>query len=92
MTINRLVDLSTKPTHYFSHLRFFTKKSICKMFESLGYRILQLEGINGTPSWRVGVFYIATVEYFNHTRYVPFGCAAEPLPMDSTEENHHRNE
>lgn len=73
-----------------THLRFFTKKSIAEMFESLGYRILRLEGINATPSWRVRLFDMATFGYFDDTRYVQFGCVAEPLSTDAGEENHHR--
>ena len=75
-----------------THLRFFTKKSICEMFESLGYRILRLEGINAKPSWKVGIFNIATFGYFSDTRYVQFGCVAEPLPTDSMEEDYRRKE
>jgi hypothetical protein len=29
-----------------THLRFFTKKSIIRMFESCGYKINKIEGIN----------------------------------------------
>jgi 2-polyprenyl-3-methyl-5-hydroxy-6-metoxy-1,4-benzoquinol methylase len=71
-----------------THLRFFTKKSIIEMFESLGYRILRFEGINATPSWRVGLFNIATFGFFNDTRFVQFGVVAEPLSTDAAGENH----
>lgn len=33
-----------------SHLRFFTRKSIIRLFGQLGFRILLLEGIHGTKS------------------------------------------
>lgn len=33
-----------------THLRFFTKKSIKKMYEDLGYKIISHEGINGEKS------------------------------------------
>jgi 2-polyprenyl-3-methyl-5-hydroxy-6-metoxy-1,4-benzoquinol methylase len=71
-----------------THLRFFTKKSIIEMFESLGYRILSVEGINATPSWRVGLFNIATLGYFSDTRYVQFGVVAEPLLTDAAGGNY----
>jgi len=72
-----------------THIRFFTKKRICEMFESLGCRILRLEGINATPSRRVRIFNIATFGYFSDARYVQVGCVAEPLSTDSMEENYH---
>jgi len=61
-----------------THLRFFTKKSIAEMFESLGYRILHLEGINPTPSWRVKLFDFATFGLLSDTRYLQFACVAQP--------------
>jgi 2-polyprenyl-3-methyl-5-hydroxy-6-metoxy-1,4-benzoquinol methylase len=67
-----------------THLRFFTKKSIREMFESLGYRILRLEGINPTPSWRVALFDFATFRYFADTRYLQFACVAQPRLVDHT--------
>ena len=68
-----------------THLRFFTKKSMIEMFESLGYRILRLEGINATSSWRVGLFNLATFGYFSDTRYVQFGVMAEPLSTNAAD-------
>ena len=62
-----------------THLRFFTKKSIREMLESLGYRVLQLEGINVTSSWKVALFNVATVGLFTDTRYLQFCCVATPI-------------
>lgn len=61
-----------------THLRFFTKKSIREMFESLGYRLVLLEGINPTPSWRVRLLSVATLGSFEDTRYQQFACVAKP--------------
>ena len=61
-----------------THLRFFTKKSIVQMFESLGYRITRLEGINPTPSWRVRLFNLITLGFFGDTPYLEFACVAQP--------------
>jgi 2-polyprenyl-3-methyl-5-hydroxy-6-metoxy-1,4-benzoquinol methylase len=66
-----------------THVRFFTKKSIAPMFESLGYRIIQLKGINATPSRKVALFNLATLGAFSDTRYLQFCCVAQPIP-DST--------
>ena len=68
-----------------THLRFFTKKSMIEMFESLGYRIRRLEGINPTPSWRVRLFDLMTFGYFSDTRYVQFGIVAEPLSTNAAQ-------
>jgi 2-polyprenyl-3-methyl-5-hydroxy-6-metoxy-1,4-benzoquinol methylase len=61
-----------------THLRFFTKKSIKETFESLGYRVIQLQGINATPSWKVRVFNILTLGFFSDTRFLQFCCVAKP--------------
>jgi len=61
-----------------THLRFFTKKSIAEMFDSLGYRIACLEGINPTPSWRVRLFNLVTLGFFSDTPYLEFACVAQP--------------
>jgi hypothetical protein len=61
-----------------THLRFFTKKSIKEMFESLGYRILRIHGINATPSWKVALFNLATLGAFSDTQYLQFCCVAVP--------------
>ncbi len=61
-----------------THLRFFTKKSIFEMFESLGYEVLQLDGINATKSLRVTLFNVLTFGFFNDTRFLQFACVAKP--------------
>lgn len=65
-----------------THLRFFTKKSITEMFESLGYRIVRIEGINRTPSWKVALLNLGTFGLLRDTRYMQFGCVAQPLELD----------
>jgi len=61
-----------------THLRFFTKKSIEEMLESLGYRVLRIHGINATPSWKVALFNLATLGAFSDTQYLQFCCVAAP--------------
>ena len=36
----------------YTHLRFFTQKSIVRLFSEQGMEIIQLEGINASRSWR----------------------------------------
>lgn len=61
-----------------THLRFFTRKSILEMFASLGFRILRIEGLSPTPSWRVALFNRCTFGAFEDTRYLQFACVAQP--------------
>lgn len=52
------IDLITKKEFYYTdagvmdntHLRFFTYKSILKLYDDAGYTIIQQKGINPTPS------------------------------------------
>jgi 2-polyprenyl-3-methyl-5-hydroxy-6-metoxy-1,4-benzoquinol methylase len=67
-----------------THLRFFTKKSIEEMLESLGYRILRIHGINATPSWKVALFNLATLGAFSDTQYLQFCCVAAPTRSSKT--------
>jgi 2-polyprenyl-3-methyl-5-hydroxy-6-metoxy-1,4-benzoquinol methylase len=66
-----------------THLRFFTKKSISEMFDSLGYSVVELKGINATPSWKVALFNFATLGLFSDTRYLQFCCVAEPAQVSN---------
>lgn len=61
-----------------THLRFFTKKSIARLFEDLGYEVLRLDGINGVKTWKFEAFNLATLGFFSDTRYSQFACTARP--------------
>ena len=50
---NRDWDYEEHGVMDFTHLRFFTQKSIRKMYENLGYKILKHEGINKSKSLRL---------------------------------------
>lgn len=64
-----------------THLRFFTCKSIFRLFESSGYRIVRIEGLQvPAPAWYSLAFLavnILTFGYYNDSRYIQFGCLAE---------------
>ncbi|MCL5991148.1 MAG: class I SAM-dependent methyltransferase [Bacteroidetes bacterium] len=58
-----------------THLRFFTKKSIIRMFDECGYEIVKIKGIN--PYGRnllFGIFNIITLGFFYDSKYLQFGC------------------
>ena len=61
-----------------THLRFFTKKSIVRMFESLGYVLERIEGINASPSWKLKVANALLLGALSDVRYLQFACVARP--------------
>ena len=61
-----------------THLRFFTENSIVDMFDSLGYTIVELKGINGIRSWKFSLFNALSMGYLSDTRFLQFACVATP--------------
>jgi len=60
-----------------THIRFFTKKSIIRMFEECGYTIIKIEGINANG--RKGkLFNLLTLGFFKDTQYLQFACVVKP--------------
>lgn len=64
-----------------THLRFFTRKSIRRMFREAGYEVLAMHGIqmpNLPTGYRVAFLLteIFTLGYYNDCRYIQFGCVA----------------
>ncbi len=58
-----------------THLRFFTKNSIAKMFEKSGYEIMALEGINGGRfPWKFGLLNFALLNLLDDMRYLQYAC------------------
>lgn len=53
----------------YTHYRFFTQKSIVRMFSDLGFTIVKSEGINPTPSLKVKLFNLI---FFNHFSDIPY--------------------
>lgn len=62
----------------FTHLRFFTHKSIKMMFEEAGYKVDEMQGINPTPHipFKFKVFNFATRNRFWDCPYIQFGVRA----------------
>lgn len=64
-----------------THLRFFTYKSLKKMFPKLGYELLTIEPlpVNTTiTSTVVRIVNLLFLNVFVDTRYVHFACVAKP--------------
>jgi len=65
-----------------THLRFFTYKSLVKMFPRLGYELLTIEGLEPEPTLPARIVKILNLLLFNvfvDTRYHHFACVARPI-------------
>jgi len=60
-----------------THVRFFTRKSIQRLFNENGYEIVNLVGLNKTGSKKFILFNIATFNYFKDWGYLQFGIVAK---------------
>ena len=60
-----------------THLRFFTGKSIRRMFEEEGYTILKHEGINGSSSIRPWIFNIPFLFTQMDIRFLQYATVAK---------------
>ena len=61
-----------------THLRFFTRKSMVKMFNSLDYRILQMDGIHPTPSRTFKILNTLLLNSISDVRYKHFAIVVKP--------------
>lgn len=59
-----------------THLRFFTRISIVRLFETCGYRIEEIQGINGFSHWKFNLLNILLRHRINDSRYVQFAVTA----------------
>jgi methionine biosynthesis protein MetW len=70
-----------------THLRFFTRRSIVRLFADEGYRITLMQGLQvPTPRWYKFAFAAAvvlTLGFYNDTRFIQFACVAAPVRVRS---------
>lgn len=62
-----------------THIRFFTLKSIKRMFQEQGYEIITHDGINPCKSWKEKLFINLTFGFLADTRYKQFAIVAKPI-------------
>lgn len=62
-----------------THIRFFTSKSMCRMFVEQGYDVLINEGINPCKSWKEKLFINLTFGFLKDTRFKQFATVAKPV-------------
>jgi len=66
-----------------THLRFFTYRSLVKMFPALGYELESIEGLEPVPSMLSRLVKVVNLLLFNRfkdTIYHHFACVARPRP------------
>ncbi|HEY5509170.1 MAG TPA: class I SAM-dependent methyltransferase, partial [Paludibacter sp.] len=62
-----------------THIRFFTPKSMCRMYREQGYEVLLNEGINPCKSWKEKLFINLTFGFLKDARYKQFVTVAKPI-------------
>jgi 2-polyprenyl-3-methyl-5-hydroxy-6-metoxy-1,4-benzoquinol methylase len=62
-----------------THIRFFTSKSIVRMFHEQGYEVLIHEGIKPCKSWKEKLFINLTFGILKDSRYKQFATVAKPV-------------
>lgn len=60
-----------------THLRFFTKKSIVRMFENCGFEIVNVAGINPCRSKKYNLANILCLNHLKDWRYLQFAVVAK---------------
>jgi len=60
-----------------THLRFFTKKSIERLFDETGYSLELIQGINPTRKMFFAIFNVVTLGWARDTRWLNFACVAK---------------
>lgn len=64
-----------------THLRFFTYKSILKMFDQLGFEVLAMEGINSTRNKKLKFLNILLFNKLADLKYLQFVSVVRPKPQ-----------
>jgi hypothetical protein len=65
----------------YTHIRFFTKKSIQNMFLGTGFDIIEIKGINSTKSIRPYLLNLFLLGIFSDTMYLQFLVKAKPMKL-----------
>lgn len=55
-----------------THLRFFTRKSMIRMFEEAGYEVITIKGLDPTPSKKMTLISLLSFGYLSEMRYPQF--------------------
>jgi 2-polyprenyl-3-methyl-5-hydroxy-6-metoxy-1,4-benzoquinol methylase len=55
-----------------THLRFFTKKSILRLFDECGYKVEKIQGINPIDIFKYRLMFALSFGFLEDTRYLQF--------------------
>ena len=61
-----------------THLRFFTIRSIKRMFEDLDFDVLTIEGINRINSWKAVLASVLSLGLLSDCRNLQYACVVKP--------------
>ncbi|MFC1677252.1 class I SAM-dependent methyltransferase [Planctomycetota bacterium] len=61
-----------------THLRFFTRNSLVKIFKELDFEIIQIEGIHPTSSRTFKLLNLLFLNFFSDVRHKHFAIVAKP--------------
>lgn len=62
-----------------THMRFFTEKSIRRMFDELGYELITLRGLRPVRSWKFTLLNMLVFGQLSDARYLQFAGVAKPV-------------
>jgi 2-polyprenyl-3-methyl-5-hydroxy-6-metoxy-1,4-benzoquinol methylase len=60
-----------------THLRFFTQKSMKRMFENSGFCLVSIQGVNKIKYWKFQILNFATLGLLNDMKYLQYVCVAK---------------
>jgi 2-polyprenyl-3-methyl-5-hydroxy-6-metoxy-1,4-benzoquinol methylase len=60
-----------------THYRFYTQKSMIRLFECSGFKIIRIQGINPTKSFKVRLGALLTLGFFYDIKYLEFAVVAQ---------------
>jgi SAM-dependent methyltransferase len=63
------------------HLRFYTRRSLPRLFGSAGYDLERIEGINGTTRAVFPLVVLLSAGALADTKWMQFACVARPRPL-----------
>ena len=66
-----------------THLRFFTRKSIVRLFDTAGFTLQRMKGINAHWGPLAALLTLLSLGYFADGFYLQYACVASPLVQDS---------
>lgn len=61
-----------------THLRWFTKKSLRRMFEDCGYKVISIKGLSPAKTIKMKMLSLISFGYFDEMKYPQFAVIAKP--------------